>query len=90
MSFCREIHEIKYTGSGATMQAVIRAKDRIKNFRRDSSVITAGPGSLNTSVASQATTANEDDLPPPYSENPPENPYFSDDSSSFQVSSYLA
>jgi hypothetical protein len=26
--------DIKYTGSGATMQAVARAKDKIKKFRR--------------------------------------------------------
>ena len=31
----REIHEIKYTGSGATMQAVIDAKQRISHYSRD-------------------------------------------------------
>ena len=31
----REIHEIKYTGSGATMQAVIGAKERISHYSRD-------------------------------------------------------
>jgi hypothetical protein len=28
------LQDIKYTGSGATMQAVARAKDKIKKFRR--------------------------------------------------------
>jgi hypothetical protein len=30
----QDIQDIKYTGSGATMQAVSKAKDKIKHFRR--------------------------------------------------------
>jgi len=61
----RDIQDIKYTGSGATMQAVSRAKDKIKRFRRrNSSIPNVGGGHVNN------------DLPPPYSENPPVNPFY--------------
>lgn len=63
----RDIQDIKYTGSGATMQAVAKAKDKIKRFRRRTSTISChGSGSHH----------HADDLPPPYSENPPVNPFY--------------
>ncbi|XP_023335571.1 uncharacterized protein LOC111706871 isoform X2 [Eurytemora carolleeae] len=62
----RDIQDIKYTGSGATMQAVAKAKDKIKRFRRARS---------STSVPTVGTV---DDLPPPYSENPPVNPFYNE------------
>lgn len=68
----RDIQDIKYTGSGATMQAVSRAKDKIKRFRRRNSsmtpVVSGGGGGGGCHVV--------DDLPPPYSENPPVNPFY--------------
>jgi len=61
----RDIQDIKYTGSGATMRAVLQAKDKIKRFRR-----------RNSSTASHPCVV--DDLPPPYCENPPPiNPFYS-------------
>jgi len=63
-----DIQDIKYTGSGATMQAVARAKDKIKRFRR-----------RRASTLSAATPDHTaDDLPPPYSENPPVNPFYNE------------
>merc|ERR1719225_1436293 len=61
----RDIQDIKYTGAGSTMQSVARAKDQIKRFRRKSGSSTSTPGRVQ-------------DLPPPYSENPPMNPFFSE------------
>merc|ERR1719209_2417628 len=60
----RDIQDIKYTGAGSTQQAVARAKDQIKRFRRRSS-----------SVGRERSV---EDLPPPYSENPPVNPFYND------------
>lgn len=48
------------------MQAVAKAKDKIKRFRRARS---------STSVPTVGTV---DDLPPPYSENPPVNPFYNE------------
>merc|ERR1719225_552003 len=61
----KDIQDIKYTGAGSTMQAVAKAKDQIKRFRRKSGSITSTP-------------ARVQDLPPPYSENPPMNPFYSE------------
>ena len=48
------------------MQAVAKAKDQIKKFRRrESSMSVDRRGSV-------------EDLPPPYSENPPFNPFYND------------
>jgi len=64
----RDIQDIKYTGSGATMRAVIQAKDKIKRFRRRNSSTTSHPCVV-------------DDLPPPYCENPPPvNPFYNSSS----------
>ena len=52
------------TGAGSTQQAVARAKDKIKRFRR-----------RNSSVGRERSC---EDLPPPYSENPPVNPFYND------------
>ena len=46
------------------MQSVARAKDKIKRFRR-----------RNSSLSRERSV---DDLPPPYSENPPVNPFYND------------
>jgi len=62
----RDIQDIKYTGAGSTQQSVARAKDQIKRFRR------------RTTSSSGPHTQLTEDLPPPYSENPPMNPYYSD------------
>lgn len=61
----RDIQDIKYTGSGATMQAVAKAKEKIKRFRRRRSSV-------------RAPSPVGDDLPPPYSENPPVNPFYNE------------
>merc|ERR1719419_11488 len=61
----RDIQDIKYTGAGSTQQSVARAKDQIKRFRRRSG-------------SSVSTPARVQDLPPPYSENPPMNPFYSE------------
>merc|ERR1719225_1634848 len=61
----KDIQDIKYTGAGSTQQAVARAKDQIKRFRRKSG-------------SSTSTPARVQDLPPPYSENPPMNPFYSE------------
>merc|ERR1719336_1381284 len=62
----KDIQDIKYTGAGSTMQAVAKAKDQIKKFRRrESSMSSHSHGSV-------------EDLPPPYSENPPFNPFYND------------
>merc|ERR1719411_334748 len=73
----KDIQDIKYTGAGSTMQAVARAKDKIKRFRRR-------PSSM-TFLACQDTRDHRDshhdlhhDLPPPYSANPPLNPFSQD------------
>lgn len=62
----RDIQDIKYTGAGYTQQSVARAKDQIKRFRR------------RTTSSSAPCRQPPEDLPPPYSENPPLNPYYSD------------
>merc|ERR1719192_2365067 len=61
----RDIQDIKYTGAGSTQQSVARAKDQIKRFRRRSGSSASTPGRVQ-------------DLPPPYSENPPVNPFYSE------------
>ena len=53
------------------MQAVAKAKDQIKKFRRRESSMSQGQGQVRRSSVG-------DDLPPPYSENPPFNPFFND------------
>jgi len=60
----KDIQDIKYTGAGSTMQSVARAKDKIKRFKRRNS--------------SQSRENSVNDLPPPYSENPPVNPFYND------------
>ena len=54
------------TGAGSTMQAVARAKDKIKKFRR------------RQSSSCHERRSSVEDLPPPYSENPPFNPFYND------------
>ena len=49
------------------MQAVARAKEKIKRFRR-----------RRTSSMSVPTAEHGTDLPPPYSENPPVNPFYNE------------
>lgn len=61
----KDIQDIKYTGAGSTQQSVARAKDKIKRFRR-----------RNSSFSRERSVA--EDLPPPYSENPPVNPFYND------------
>ena len=48
------------------MQAVARAKDKIKKFRR------------RQSSSCHERRGSVEDLPPPYSENPPFNPFYND------------
>ena len=48
------------------MQAVAKAKDQIKKFRR------------RESSMSEGRRGSVEDLPPPYSENPPFNPFYND------------
>ncbi len=72
--------DVKYTGTGATMQAVLTAKERIKNFRRIRRSFVPGPDHPGAAAAAGAAAACSGaaaalDLPPPYSENPPENPF---------------
>merc|ERR1719410_590630 len=62
----KDIQDIKYTGAGSTMQAVARAKDKIKKFRR------------RQSSSCHERRGSVEDLPPPYSENPPFNPFYND------------
>merc|ERR1719410_2735457 len=63
----KDIQDIKYTGAGSTMQAVAKAKDQIKKFRRrESSMSSHSHGQGRRSSVGE-------DLPPPYSENPPFN-----------------
>lgn len=62
----KDIQDIKYTGAGSTMQAVARAKDKIKKFRR------------RQSSSCHERRGSAEDLPPPYSENPPFNPFYND------------
>lgn len=87
----RDIQDIKYTGSGATMQAVARAKDKIKKFRRKTLSVSqlppspaqmAGLGRNSRDVGGRGGSLEEvdDDLPPPYSENPPVNPFYNEPS----------
>ena len=102
----REIHEIKYTGSGATMQAVIDAKQRMSHYSRedenysqqqasttctfntgdavrgdgtDGRGHTAGtaisPESVST-AGGAASSPHPAELPPPYSVDPPTNPFY--------------
>lgn len=71
----KDIQDIKYTGAGSTMQSVAVAKDKIKRFRRRPSSMTSHdppycPGS--------GQEEPHNDLPPPYSENPPLNPFYND------------
>merc|ERR1719300_1231820 len=61
----KDIQDIKYTGAGSTQQSVARAKDKIKRFRR-----------RNSSFSRERSVA--EDLPPPYSENPPVNPFYNE------------
>ena len=99
----REIHEIKYTGSGVTMQAVIDAKQRISHYSRDDenysqqqastaytfntgdavradgSGDTAGSAISSESVSTAggaASSPHPAELPPPYSVDPPTNPFY--------------
>ena len=98
----REIHEIKYTGSGATMQAVIDAKQRISHYSRDdenysqqqaSTAYTFNTGdavrvdgrgdtagtalsSESVSTAGAGSSPHPAELPPPYSIDPPTNPFY--------------
>lgn len=82
----QDIQDIKYTGSGATMQAVSLAKDKIKRFRRR----TSSTGSVlhhsnHRHSHNDRHDSNHDasDLPPPYTENPPPlNPFYNDYSGS--------
>ena len=54
------------------MQAVAKAKDQIKKFRRrESSMSSQSQGQGRRSSVGE-------DLPPPYSEDPPFNPFFND------------
>merc|ERR1719150_2313863 len=62
----KDIQDIKYTGAGSTMQAVAKAKDKIKKFRR------------RPSSSCHERRGSVEDLPPPYSENPPFNPFYND------------
>jgi len=64
----KDIQDIKYTGAGSTMQAVAVAKDKIKKFRPRRS----------SSHHDRRSSVGVDDLPPPYSENPPFNPFYND------------
>ena len=48
------------------MQAVAKAKDKIKKFRR------------RPSSSCHERRGSVEDLPPPYSENPPFNPFYND------------
>ena len=50
------------------MQAVAVAKDKIKKFRPRRS----------SSHHDRRSSVGVDDLPPPYSENPPFNPFYND------------
>lgn len=85
----RDIQDIKYTGSGATMQAVARAKDKIKKFRRKTHSVSQLPPSPGQQLMvarrrqeeeeqqqQQQQVSYQEDLPPPYSENPPLNPFY--------------
>ena len=101
----REIHEIKYTGSGATMQAVIDAKQRISHYSRDDEnysqqqtrstaytfntgdAVVGGDGrgdTAGTAISSEsvstaggaASSPHPAELPPPYSVDPPTNPFY--------------
>ena len=49
------------------MQTVAKAKDKIKKFRRRPS-----------SSCHERRSSVDEDLPPPYSENPPYNPFYND------------
>merc|ERR1719348_1195586 len=77
----KDIQDIKYTGAGSTMLAVSRAKEKIKRFRRRPSSY-----SLSCTPAARMSPAGchdmsdlpAPDLPPPYSENPPLNPFYND------------
>lgn len=100
----REIHEIKYTGSGATMQAVIDAKQKISYYSRDDDSYSpqamtttrtytfntgdtvcgggdvaetaASTETLPAAVVAAAASSHPTDLPPPYSVDPPTNPFY--------------
>ena len=54
------------------MQAVAKAKDQIKKFRRRESSL----GSQSRGQGRRSSVG--EDLPPPYSEDPPFNPFFND------------
>ena len=96
----REIHEIRYTGSGVTMQAVIDAKQRLSHYSRDDESYSlqatrtytfntgqavhgdGGGGDIAENATStepitaDATNPHPADLPPPYSVDPPTNPFY--------------
>jgi len=69
----KDIQDIKYTGAGSTMQAVAKAKDQIKKFRRRKS-----SSMSSMSEVRRGSVEDLQDLPPPYSENPPFNPFYND------------
>jgi len=72
----QDIQDIKYTGSGATMQAVSLAKD-IKRFRRRTS--STGSAIYHGHHAADRSHHSTTDLPPPYTENPPPvNPFYNE------------
>jgi hypothetical protein len=83
-----EIADIKYTGSGATMQAVITAKQKVAHYtNRESSevhvlpeIAAAAAIASSSSSSSSSPPADASEQPPPYSVNPPpSNPFFDDD-----------
>ena len=57
------------SGAGSTQQSVARAKDQIKRFRRRTSTVSSTP----------SRQTQDTDLPPPYSENPPLNPFYTEE-----------
>merc|ERR1719481_1556103 len=72
----KDIQDIKYTGAGSTQQAVARAKDKIKRFRRRNSSV--AHASRESPPHCTVPPSPHPDLPPPYSENPPVNPFYND------------
>jgi len=79
----KDIQDIKYTGAGSTMLAVSRAKDKIKRFRRRQSSLAPREASPNCTLPE----STHQDLPPPYSENPPVNPFYNDTPRNISTSS---
>jgi len=70
----KDIQDIKYTGAGSTMLAVSRAKEKIKRFRRRDCSLAPRESSPTCPTPESGLS----DLPPPYSENPPVNPFYND------------